>query len=369
LWRFRFDALSATLLWLTSAFALSVPFALFWSGPQVGLGSAIRLGLFTISVYAFLYVRFGPGEMTDDQVRGFFTGVLRIGALSAALACLDFAFQWPAPAGYGAQFVWLDSGVFRRAQGVFYEASTLGNLCAFVLQLIAVAMLSDGSVLRIRRSSLVLLSVPILLALVLSYSRASILNLITGMAVLLWIRRREVFSLRAAAIAVGFLATAAAVLTSAFPAFLEAWVLRATASLQYFAEAPNAVLSGRLSTWGTLLQFIAAHPLMVLVGTGYKTLPYSQLTGTPVVADNTWLSTLVETGLAGFFGLIVLNVAIVVACSRAVATAPPVRSFAATWFLCFWLGQIVQMTSADLLTYWRLVPVWFCVLALATRRT
>ena len=37
------------------------------------------------------------------------------------------------PAGYGPQFVWLDSGVYRRAQGFFYEASTLGNFCAFFL--------------------------------------------------------------------------------------------------------------------------------------------------------------------------------------------------------------------------------------------
>ena len=47
---------------------------------------------------------------------------------SALFACVDFYFQFPAPAGYGPQFVWLDSGVYRRAQGFFYEASTLGQL-------------------------------------------------------------------------------------------------------------------------------------------------------------------------------------------------------------------------------------------------
>jgi hypothetical protein len=36
--------------------------------------------------------------------------------------------------------------------------------------------------------------------------------------------------------------------------------------------------------------------------------------------------------------------------------------------LCFWAGQIVQMFSADLLTYWRVLPVYMCVLALAVRR-
>ena len=58
---------------------------------------------------------------------------------SALFACVDFYYQFPAPAGYGPQFVWLDSGVYRRAQGLFYEASTLGNFCAFFLVMIAVA--------------------------------------------------------------------------------------------------------------------------------------------------------------------------------------------------------------------------------------
>jgi hypothetical protein len=34
---------------------------------------------------------------------------------------------------------------------------------------------------------------------------------------------------------------------------------------------------------------------------------------------------------------------------------------------CFWAGQSVQMLSADLLTYWRVLPVYFFVLALAAR--
>ncbi len=365
-WHFRIDGVSWMLLWLVSAFAVSVPFAFLWSGIEVGTGSAVRFGLFAISIYTYLYVRFGPGRMSDDQVRRFILTIAFAGASSALIACLDFYFQWPAPAGYGAQFVWLDSGVFRRAQGVFYEASTLGNLCAFVLELIAVAMVSDPSILRVRRLTLALISVPVLLALVLSYSRASILNVIAAVLVLFWIRRRRFLSIRTAVIALTFTAAAVIILTRVFPVFFEAYLLRAAASLQYFAEAPNAVLSGRLATWQTLLQFVAANPIMVLAGTGFKTLPYSQLTGAPIIADNTWLSTLIETGVAGLAALIALNVAIMIACYRAVSRGTPLRSLAATWFLCFWSGQIIQMTSADLLTYWRLLPAWFCVLAVVT---
>src|SRR5258708_6470430 len=56
------------------------------------------------------------------------------------LAWGDSVWQLPAPAGFSAQFLWLDSGVFRRAQGLFYEASTLGNFCACFLVMCAVAL-------------------------------------------------------------------------------------------------------------------------------------------------------------------------------------------------------------------------------------
>ena len=32
---------------------------------------------------------------------------------------------------------------------------------------------------------------------------------------------------------------------------------------------------------------------------------------------------------------------------------------------CFWLGECFQMLSADMLTYWRVLPVYFLVLAWA----
>ena len=159
----------------------------------------------------------------------------------------------------------------------------------------------------------------------------------------------------------------AVILSQIFPTFLQAYLIRAVASLQYFFGVAKR---GPVRTFGyvtTLTEFILAHPLMVLVGTGYKTLPYSTLAGRAVIADNTWLSVaLIETGIAGFVSLLVLNFAILAACYRTARTASPVQALVATWFLCFWCGQMVQMLSADLLTYWRLLPAYFCVLALAT---
>ena len=78
----------------------------------------------------FLYTAYGPDADSSASIRN--VRLLFLASTVVALfACFDFYFQLPAPAGYGPQFVWLDTGVYRRAQGLFYEASTLGNFCTF----------------------------------------------------------------------------------------------------------------------------------------------------------------------------------------------------------------------------------------------
>jgi O-antigen ligase len=81
-----------------------------------------------------------------------------------------------------------------------------------------------------------------------------------------------------------------------------------------------------------------------------------------------YLSALIETGTLGLAALIVLNFAIVRAGYRAARSDSRERSFYGTWIFCFWIAQCVQMLSADLLTFWRVLPVYFWVLAMAVRR-
>jgi O-antigen ligase len=80
-----------------------------------------------------------------------------------------------------------------------------------------------------------------------------------------------------------------------------------------------------------------------------------------------YLSLLVETGIAGLGALIWLNVAILRAAYRATQSPDSRRSFFGAWILCFWSGQVVQLASGDLLTYWRVLPVYFWILAMAVR--
>ena len=104
------------------------------------------------------------------------------------------------------------------------------------------------------------------------------------------------------------------------------------------------------------------------MGLGYKTLPYSDFIGQKVVADNMYLSILVETGIVGLAALMVLNFAIVRAGYRAARSGDAEKSFYGTWIFCFWIAEAVQMMSADLLTFWRVLPVYLWVLAMAVRR-
>jgi O-antigen ligase len=350
----RSGTLARAILTLFAILLASVALAAWRSGPEIAGASFARVALFGISVYMFFYTR----ETTPRL-----TFVYWIAVASAVFACVDFYFQFPAPAGYGPQFVWLDSGVYRRAQGIFYEASTLGNFCAFFLAMIAVAFTSPRDAAPVTRKWLTLGALVFFAALVLSYSRASLLNVTVALSVLVWRNRARVRWVRIAPL----LAAAGFLTWKVFPDFAQIYWMRLSASAEYIFSATEGVLSGRVASWRTLIAWINEHPWTALTGIGYKTLPYSNYIGAPLIADNQYLSLLVETGIVGLAALIWLHIAILRASARASRSADARRAFYGTWMLCFWAGEVVQMLSGDLLTYWRVLPLYFWVLALAVR--
>jgi O-antigen ligase len=367
-WRFQPDALALAFIALWTIFAFSVAMAAVNSGVAIAAASLARVLLFGISIYIFLYVRDGPGRLNIRASLGGIRWLFWAGVLSALFACVDFYFQFSPPAGYEQQFVWLESGVYRRAQGFFYEASTLGNLCAFFLEMIAVALFlpkGDSSETPVSRVALFIGAAPLAAALVLSFSRASLVNLAVALVTLVWLRRDRIRWRRLLAGLAVFGLGGAATLWAAFPVFAQfAWI-RVAAAFEYFSESPNAVLSGRIDAWQTLANYLIANPWRAVIGVGYKTLPYSDFIGAKAVGDNTYLTLLAETGIAGLCAVVALNIAILIYAYRAARSPQSVRSFTGAWMFCFWAGQCVQMFSADLLTYWRVLPVYFFVLALA----
>jgi O-antigen ligase len=347
---------------LFGAMVTSVAMAGIYSGLPIAAASLARAMLFGISVYTFFFVQ--SGAVSSGIVRVLFWAA----AGSAAFACLDFYFQFPAPGGFGPQFIWLESGVFRRAQGVFYEASTLGNLCAFFLEMIAVALFRPRRQRPVSMAAMLVGGIALASALVLSYSRASLLNLGVALIVLLFLNRKRVRMGRFLMVAGAVGGAALGFLFGILPLVARAYFLRILQSFSFLFESPNAILSGRIHSWTVLTQFLLSHPWHAIFGVGYKTLPYSDFIGQTAIADNTYLSMLVETGVAGLAALLVWNVTVLRVSYRASLSGDARRSFCGTWMFCFWAGQTVQMLSADLLTYWRVLPVYMCVLALAVRR-
>ena len=363
-WRIPADGLSRAVLLLLFVLLASTATAAFYSGVPVALGTLARVLLFGISVYVFFYGTSGPGALHTISTRTLFLA----GAASALFACVDFYFQFPTPAGFGPQYVWLDSGIYRRAQGFFYEASTLGNFCAFFLVMAAVALSRPKTDAFVSRPILLLGAGLFSAALILSYSRASLLNVLIASATLLWLQRQR-FRFRT----IGWLAvlgTAAGACATyyLFPLFTLHYWDRLSASAYFLFSSTEGVLSGRLSSWQALVNFLMANPSYALLGVGYKTLPYTNVIGQPIVGDNMYLTLLVETGIAGLAALLFLHVAILRSTYRAATSADSRTSFFGTWMFCFWTGQVFQMLSGDLLTYWRVLPLYFWALSVAVRR-
>ncbi len=368
---------------LTVAFAVflgvlfeSAGLAGIYSNWAIGLGSLARVMLFAIGVYVFLYAFAGPGQTSRGQDAESDVRTVRLlfwlGVAGALFACADFYFQLPAPAGYSDQFVWLDEGVLRRAQGLFYEASTLGNMCAFFLVMIAVAVSrkreqSLFSSKALSRKALLFGGLALAAALMFSYSRASVFNVAVAVCAVACIRIRR---FRRSMAWIGAAAVVAGVAVNLFlPSFSANYWGRLLGSFSFFWQSPDAVLSGRLSHWQVLLDFLQREPWHAILGVGYKTLPYSNFTGSTVVADNTYLGLLVETGVVGLVAFLALNVVILRTGWRALRSANPRTAFLGEWIFCFWCGEMVQMFSGDLITYWRALPVYFWVLGAAARQT
>lgn len=364
-WRVSRDLVSSLLAILTCWLAFTSLMAVYYSGPSVAAGSFARVGLFGIGVFTYFYFRHGPGRLALRDPLAWAFGGFVLASIAALWACVDFYFQYLPPGDFAKQFIWFPDGVYRRAQGVFREAGMLGNLCALFLTAAAAAWIQPEVRARIAGSPLCFAGVlSLTAALVLSFSRSSALNLATALAALAVLERTRIRWSRAALQLASILAVTSAVLYFSAPQIFTAYWRRMTDTLVYGWSLPGEMLSGRLETWRMLLQHLADNPSVLAIGIGYKTLPYSAYFGQPLTVDNMYLSALAEAGIPGLVLLLALSGAMLASCLRVRRGADPDSCFFATWFLCFWLGEMVQMAAADALTYWRILPLAFFVLAM-----
>jgi O-antigen ligase len=183
------------------------------------------------------------------------------------------------------------------------------------------------------------------------------------------IRRAQLWQARRAIAAILAAMLAALVLAAALlPGYVATYGVRLWyTAFRIFAD-PQNLLSGRLQTWRELFDFLVAHPWHLFLGIGYKTLPHTTFAGRPLIADNMYLSILVETGILGLLAMLLLCAAILGASARAMLSANTSASFLGAWSFCFWIGQLVQMLSIDVMTFWRVLPLYLGLLGMAVHR-
>src|SRR6202035_3942451 len=94
-------------------------------------------------------------------------------------------------------------------------------------------------------------------ALIFSFSRASVVNLLVAGIAYLLIRGVSIRRLLTTSAVLGV--TSAGILRFTSPLFFAHYLTRLAATFQFFQEAPNRVLSGRIASWETITAFLAQH--------------------------------------------------------------------------------------------------------------
>jgi O-antigen ligase len=205
-------------------------------------------------------------------------------------------------------------------------------------------------------------------ALLFSFSRSSLLNLGVALCVLLLVERRHIPVARWLGICIAGVTGGLVIVWVLAPTLGEAYLMRLWSTVTELAGEPDHWMSGRVENWSLLLQFLADHPSKLVFGIGYATLPHTELLGRPVIGDNMYLTLLVETGLIGLSALIALQVALLATAYRVSRSIDREAAFVGTWIFCFWIGQLVQMLSVDVITFWRVLPLYLGLLGMAVHR-
>ncbi len=376
-WRVERNLLALACFVFLAILLASLPLAFFYSGMSVGAQSVLRWLLLLQGFVLLAWTAWGPafasGEGSFDHGSRPETALLKVvlaaALLSSAFAAVDFFYQFTALVRFSVQYIYLPDGPHRRAQGILYDASALGNFCAMMLVLVAALDRAARRQLGLPRW-LLWLPVPTLsVALLLSFSRASVVNLTVSLLVLAMLRRRSLLNARSvvAGLALVGLVVVSVGMIAPDMAVRFGQRLEFTAS-QLFAN-PNEVLSMRLDAWRLLVNLVAENPALLLLGIGYKSLPYTDYFQRPIVADNMYLSLLVETGVPGLLALLLLCGALLVYGYRLSRNDEPGVAALGRFLFAFWCGQMLQMLSGDILTYWRVTPVYFAILGVTLRRS
>ncbi len=361
--KWRFDAIAGAFTCFLLFTGVSLPFVWIFSDSQVGWGSLLRWLMLAQAVFIYVIARGGMrAEETRLETR-LMPALFAVAAGSAIYGVIDFVWPIPIPHPAADQFIWLGSGIIRRAQGVFFEASSFANLCGFFLAAAAAAFLTGKErAVRLSQAWLLALIAVLMLAVFVSFSRSAWGCVLTTILV---------FGALFGRVRAGRLAWFLFALC--LPLFLlplyspELWnyflINRVGHFTQIFTD-PNLVSSGRIDTWRRIAGVLQEHPYYFIFGVGYKSLPRTRLFQQAIITDNGFLNLLLETGMAGlasfvFFLSETFRTFWRLAHSQNIKTA-----FWGGLLFSFWCGECVQLMAADAYTYWRNMAVFLTLMGI-----
>jgi O-antigen ligase len=357
------DSISRAAAGFLLALALSIPFGFWLSGTSEGLGSCLRFFLLLHPFLLYYWLRgFRVGRSESSLILAVKL-LLGVGVIAAVYGIVDFYYPIPIPHPFADQYIYLAGRVIRRAQGMLYEASSFGNLSAFLLSLTLAILIAVWTKLSTTQKTVLCLIAGIFTtALFLSYSRGSWANVFITMTVFLMLQRKLRFHLAAAAtlLVAGFVFLVYQISPLVVVNFFN-W--RMGTLLEFWSD-PNLATSGRWESWWHLVTFFADHPWYLIFGIGYKTLPYTHLFGRHLIADNGFLSLTFEAGVVGLAAFLWLSRAVFSSMYKARLRPGSLPAVGAAFMFAFWCGEMVQMVTGDIFTFWRNMVIFFGALAL-----
>lgn len=341
----------------------SVPFAYWVSGPDAGVVSGSRWLLLCLAALVYFLIRSGGRHVASLPERSM-PVLLFVGAVAAAVyGIVDFV--WPIPLNHppAEQLIWLAGTVVRRAQGPFYESSSFASFCGFFLVAGGAALLGRRErYLGVSREALLGLVGVLGLAVLVSFSRSAWAGILTALLVVLgmgrFVRIPRGFILLLA------LATPVFLLWALSPELWDYLIDARIGRLFDLLIDPDAATSGRFATWREVVSIMQSEPRYLLFGVGYKTLAETPVFGGEIVTDNGYLSLMLETGIVGLAGFVLLSLGILTTFYRLARSRDDRTAFWATTLLATWCGELVLLLAADAHTYWRNLTVLAALMAL-----
>lgn len=345
----KLDSPGAGLAWLLVGTGLSLPFAFWLSGSAVAAGSVSRWLMLAQTALIYAIIR---NHRDADGAARLVPWLMGAAVVSAAYGTVDFFSPLPIPHPAADQFIWLEHAVIRRAQGVFYESCNFANFCGLFLLIAAAALLAGrAQTLKLRRAWLALFVAVLTPAVVFAFSRSAwgaiLVSLAAFVAVSPEVKLRRALSLILALVVP---------LVAVWLYIPDIWgyvVSVRLADLGQIFSDPNYASSGRVDVWEHVSSILRENPQYLLLGVGYKTLPYTRLFHREIIVDNGYLSLLIETGIAGLGGFLVFSWSVLATFLKLARERRGAVAFWSAVLFAFWCGECVQMLAADAYTYWR----------------